>query len=290
MLLNNYSYINSVLGRQFGGLTNPTKYNKPEVMRNYFSQPESGDIERVKRDSFPTGANPPYSLVMGDKGGLISATTTISGTGNISSNLTQGKALSATLSGTSTLSANASLIVQLAAALAGTSELTASAKGVINMAANLAGSGNMAAGLSMLVGLAATLNGAGGISANLRGTASMSADIQVNSGAATTNELVAAIWGAIAANYNEPGTMGQKLNGAASAGDPWGTALPGSYADGEAGKILSQIQVLVDELHKIGGLSLGNPMTVTPTNRTSATINLDITGDGETQTIVTRTT
>jgi hypothetical protein len=78
------------------------------------------------------------------------------------------------------------------------------------------------------------------------------------------------------------------MNSAASAGDPWSTALPGSYADGEAGKILAQIQTLVDELHKIQGLDAANPMTVTPTSRTAGSIDLEITGDGETSTTVAR--
>jgi hypothetical protein len=64
--------------------------------------------------------------------------------------------------------------------------------------------------------------------------------------------------------------------------------LPGSYLSTEAGGILAQIQTLVDELHKIQGLDAANPMTVTPTSRTAGSINLELTGDGENETIVTR--
>jgi hypothetical protein len=288
MLLNNYSYINSVLGRQFGGLTNPTKYKKPEVMRNYFSQPESGDIERVKRDSFPTGTNPPYSLVMGDKGGLISATTTISGVGTVSPYAVMGINMQSTLTGAGDLTSSSSLVAQIAAALSGSGDLSASASGLVQIAASLIGSGNVTVGVSMLVAIQAALNGGSSLDATMRGTADIGANIFVNSGTATTNDLVAAIWNAIAADNNNSGTMGQKLNGAGSAGDPWTTNLPASYADGQAGKILSQIQTLVDELHKIQGLSDGNPLTLTQTNRTAGTINLDLTGDGITNQVVTR--
>ena len=45
---------------------------------------------------------------------------------------------------------------------------------------------------------------------------------------------------------------------------------------------------VVDELHKIQGLDISNPMTVTPTTRDAGSIHLDITGDGETTTTVTR--
>ncbi len=48
------------------------------------------------------------------------------------------------------------------------------------------------------------------------------------------------MWSALAAEYNISGTMGQKLNGAGSAGDPWTTDLTTYTTDGTAGKILQQ--------------------------------------------------
>lgn len=47
-----------------------------------------------------------------------------------------------------------------------------------------------------------------------------------------------AVWDATASSHNTAGTMGNKLNSAASAGDPWNTALPGSYGAGTAGYVL----------------------------------------------------
>jgi hypothetical protein len=44
----------------------------------------------------------------------------------------------------------------------------------------------------------------------------------------------------------------------------------------------------IDELHKLQGLKEGSPMTVTPTSRTVDDIDLEITGDGENTTTVTR--
>lgn len=51
---------------------------------------------------------------------------------------------------------------------------------------------------------------------------------------------------------------------------------------------LAETNTKVDELHKIQGLDPLNEMTVTQHNRTVGTINLDITGNGETLTVVTR--
>lgn len=54
------------------------------------------------------------------------------------------------------------------------------------------------------------------------------------------------------------------------------------------GVLLQQMQVLTAELHRIQGLDIANPMVVTPTQRTAGTIDLDISGDGDTITTVTR--
>ncbi len=46
--------------------------------------------------------------------------------------------------------------------------------------------------------------------------------------------------------------------------------------------------IQVQELYKLQGLDVDNPMTVTPTQRSVDNINLDISGDGENVTVVTR--
>ena len=52
--------------------------------------------------------------------------------------------------------------------------------------------------------------------------------------------------------------------------------------------ITDVVATKVDELHKLQGLDNANPMTVTPALRTAGTIELELTGDGETLTVVTR--
>lgn len=48
----------------------------------------------------------------------------------------------------------------------------------------------------------------------------------------------ASAWDETTAEHLTAGTTGNSLNSAASAGDPWGTALPGAYGAGTAGKII----------------------------------------------------
>lgn len=47
-----------------------------------------------------------------------------------------------------------------------------------------------------------------------------------------------AVWDETLADHLTSGTTGNALNAAGAAGDPWSTALPGSYGDGTAGKIV----------------------------------------------------
>jgi hypothetical protein len=51
---------------------------------------------------------------------------------------------------------------------------------------------------------------------------------------------------------------------------------------------LSTISTKASEVHAIHGLDIANALTVTPTSRTSGAITQAITGDGTTNTVVTR--
>jgi hypothetical protein len=66
----------------------------------------------------------------------------------------------------------------------------------------------------------------------LGGTRSVSVD---------TSGFAPAIWGAAKGDYNAAGTMGNAMNAAASAGDPWATELLGAYTGIQAGNLLNLI-------------------------------------------------
>ena len=68
-------------------------------------------------------------------------------------------------------------------------------------------------------------------------------DAAVSSASAPTAAAVAdAVWEeAITDHSGTPGSVAEALNAAGSAGDPWTTALPGSYTGSQAGKIMADI-------------------------------------------------
>jgi hypothetical protein len=164
-----------------------------------------------------------------------------SGTGTIS-NAAQvaGMAAIASLSGVGVISnAAAGLTVQLVAALTGSGTLTASIIGNLQALASLNGSGTLTGAASALAGLVATVAGTGIVSsASATALGQMVADIFVNQSQATVQEIVDAVWNALASEYNISGTMGNKLNGAGSAGDPWTTDISAYNTANTAGKIL----------------------------------------------------
>jgi hypothetical protein len=235
MLLGNVTQYNANGIRNNGAFgANYTNY-KPSVWFNFYS---ADQVQGAKTLSFPTGTQPPYSWLLPLKGGELSSTTNISGVGSMTSNMLSGKFMTATLSGAGSMVSNMSLITSMTATLAGVGSLSGTMKLTLAMAATLAGVGSLSGSMNMLIPLIATLSGTGSLSGNLKGNARLEATIYVNSGTASTQELVAAIWSALAADYNESGTMGQKLNGAGSAGDPWTTDLTSYNTDGTAGKRL----------------------------------------------------
>jgi hypothetical protein len=80
--------------------------------------------------------------------------------------------------------------------------------------------------------------------ADMRGKAHLSATIEIGS-RPSAFDIIQAVLNAVASQYNIPGTIGNKINSAASAGDPWSAELPGSYTGDEAGKMIDDIKKLV---------------------------------------------
>jgi len=168
----------------------------------------------------------------------------------------------ASLSGSSSVTGDAVASLQALASLTGSGEITTAAlAGAVQAVSALSGAGLVSADVAAMWDMVASVLGtavySGTVSApafpvaELTGNATvaatfyslgfMSAAINVTGDVLTTANVADAIWRALATAYNEPGSMGNKLNSAASAGDPWSTALPGSYADGTAGHLIGNM-------------------------------------------------
>lgn len=243
MLLGNYTPLSANPGRCIThAIPNPYKWRSSGNMYSFYTGDAVVDGE-TEKSSFNNGYVPPYSWVLAPVAGGLGSINEINGDSEFTSSMAMGINILSDITGVGQISsANLSMIVGLLADLAGSGTLSSSMVGVVQMAADLVGQGNVIAGINLLANCVASLNGVGAVTAGLRGDSYMSADIYVNQSTATTNELVYAIWNAIATQFNVAGTMGNKLNGAGSAGDPWTTDLTSYTTDGTAGKKLKELK------------------------------------------------
>lgn len=239
MLLNNYAIRNAGQCRALGGNLDPT-YNYNLGKMNTFYVGHNNIVNVTDRMSQPAeGYRPPYALVLAPKEGGMSMY--IANSGIVTGTSIAGLFGSADLTGEGTISdAAAGLIVEMIASLVGSGSLTASISGQLEAVAVLIGSGDLTAAAGALAGMVANLTGSGALTAGQAALGNMVANIFVNQSEATVEQIVEAVWNAFAAEYNISGTMGQKLNAAGTAGDPWTTDLTSYVTPDTAGLILKQ--------------------------------------------------
>jgi len=172
------------------------------------------------RCGMPSGHLAPSSWNLPQKSGGMSAYTSVVGVGSASGVGALGLNAGAALSGSGGVtSATAQLVISMVANLAGSGTVAAAdLRGYLNAVASLSGSSQTAAAMSAIAWAAAAIDAAGDItSATPFATGSLQATI-LSYGALTPEGIRDTVWGANAASNNVVGTMGQKLNSAASGG------------------------------------------------------------------------
>jgi hypothetical protein len=243
-LLGNMDVFQKNPGRSLSGQSlfgNRSQSNKSGSSRNIYS----GDYNLgfAQFNAVPNGYVHPYCYIIALKSGGMATYRFVTATGEITSaNLAGGRNALATLTGSGDItSANGALIVSATATLSGNNVISGNLLGILNASATLSGNNVVTADLGALAFLVSTLSGSGDASLSAAAQAFISANINVTGDVLTTANVADAIWNAIAASYNTAGTMGNKLNSAGAAGDPWGTNLPGTYSSGTAGYILGTL-------------------------------------------------
>ena len=230
MILANYAQQNRNTVREWGiGFTNPLAQFKAPLFANFWSA-DDGTLNGRQYSAFNNGYNteaawwPAYA-----PGGL--GASEVGGLGTVTASALAVKLALANLTGSGDLEAIGSLIVQAVAALSGSGGVSSAAlRAFLQAAANLTGSGAISASATGLGALLSALTGSGtatGSTATALGE--LEADLTVTGTGLTTANVGQAVWAAIAASNNVPGTMGEKLNDAGSAGNPWATVIEGSY-------------------------------------------------------------
>ena len=160
-----------------------------QMLQMYYGESEGGGLPFTA--SLDTGTEPPYSWHLAEVGGELSSTTMINGTASLTASQQNGINIVATIAGVGTIdTAGLALVTSMIATIAGSGALTGSMVGTVQLAADLAGSGDVTGSLGMLSGLVADLAGSGVISSDLKGKLFMEAQIYINEGQATVDQIV----------------------------------------------------------------------------------------------------
>lgn len=240
-----------------------------------------------RQTAFPNGNLHPYGWMLPRTAGGMSIRSFSSG--EMLSSLIPTISGSIDFTGQGDLTAEASLVVSMICALSGSGSLSAEIVGLLNASIDFEGSGDLEANIFGIANMIVQLHGSGDLEAVIAAYGDMAIDIVVTGTGLSTANVGQAVWESLVSQFaSNPDSAAARLLSAGSAGDPWSTNLPASYTGTQAGNILEQIRVLIDELHKIQGLDPANPMTVTPNSRNSGSIEIQYTGDGETSTTATR--
>lgn len=188
--------------------------------------------------SYPDDMNVPYAYHPAQFAGRMAAYSTIIGSGALSPDLRLTLQAIAALDGSGDVSAFGGLIVQMIAALEGSGTISdADMQAFLLMVAAISGEGGASANISALAELAAQLLGDGEVTTSLTGTGAMSSNILAY-GELTPEGIRDSVWNALASQYNAAGSMGEKLNDAGSASNPWTEVIETGLTAGEIMKIL----------------------------------------------------
>ncbi len=192
---------------------------------------------------YPYGHLHPQSWSMPQKAGALSSYNNLNGLGTINADILAVKLAEAALTGTGELTAIGSLIVQALATITGNGGITAAdLKAFLQAVASIGGSGEISeADLEGLGALIASLTGTGTLDdSTATGIAELIADLVVTGTGLTTANVASAVWGALATSNNSAGSMGEKLNDAGSAGNPWAALLADNVDPDTFGWLLNQ--------------------------------------------------
>jgi len=191
--------------------------------------------------SLPSGYRHPGAWMMPQKPGALSARNTVTGSGSASATALAVKLATADLTGDGDLAAFGSLIVQLVADLVGSGDISdADLKAFLQAVAGIGGTGGISSAQATGLGkLIAAMTGLGSVDSTLTGSGELTADITVTGTGLSTANVGEAVWSALAAANNSAGSMGEKLNDAGSASNPWTEIIESGLTAAEILKLIT---------------------------------------------------
>jgi hypothetical protein len=250
-MLGNGSRLTFGTGRAIGGLYSATSggiRNKGEWSAWRF-QDKATTFKAGA--AYPTGYNGQSAFYNPMVAGEISMR--LEGDSTFAANLYPTRAMSIDMTGSGDLSATAGLVIAMLCAMTGSGTLTAAIEGRLNMSADFTGSGDLDASISGIASMLCDMTGTGDLEATIAAYGNMAIDIVVTGTGLTTANVGQAVWSALAASNNDPDTMGEKLNDAGSAANPWTEVIESGYTAEDVLRILFAVAAGKTTITDLGG-------------------------------------
>jgi hypothetical protein len=235
-LIGNGSNLHKSPGRFLSGPTlsiDRGNFNKSGMNRNKY-------LSLDKKNAVPSGYSPGYSYVIAQNSGGLASYKELESSISNTALLVSGINVSADLDGAISITqAQLDQIIALVASISASISTTdAQLAAVANLIASISASMSVTdAQLGAIVGLIASMTASISVSANNFATAELEADISSQT-ELSPGALAASLWNAVASDYNTSGTMGEKLNDAGSASNPWTEVIESGYTAEEVLRIL----------------------------------------------------
>lgn len=199
-------------------------------------------------NSIPSGYNPNYTWAPAIKGNGLAILDYGSGVVSkalLANAINISNSTWALVGQGSVVQANLQNLVEMLATVVGEGTVFKADMGaILKMIATLTGNGTVnKADMGAIIGFTATVDGSGSVNyANILGKQFMSAHIYVNEAAATTEQIVDAIWDELLADHTIPGSTGKGVADAGSAGNPWSSDTASNNDPGSFGELVQQTQ------------------------------------------------
>jgi hypothetical protein len=257
-----------------GSFSGVLKNQTGNVVKGGFRNRFVGGLDEIF-GGYANGHLAPSSFVLPTIGGSLSSYTeaemTLStGPLDLTPALPMDAAGSLILSGTATLAQIVQLLASGTLSLSGAADLSTIAFAFMDAAGNMTLSGTGTLGLLVEVSASGSmvLSGSALLGARINITASGTmtltpsvalggkAFMEASGGGPTPlspEGLAEAVWNSIAADFNSPGTMGEKLNDSGSASNPWTEVIESGYSAAELLRLLVAVAAGKTDIIDLGG-------------------------------------
>lgn len=236
LICNGYRNGHSPFRHRSGALV--SIYSGGPALRNGYlpGRLHNWNVHTTRDVALPNGNLHPQSWMLPRTGGGMSMR--VWGDGDLSADLIPTYPMTIDFTGAGDFAATAGLIVSMLCAMTGSGSMTATITGLLNASVDFTGDGDMAAAVHGIADMVVDMLGAGDLDATISAYGNMELDIVVTGTGLTTANVGQAVWSALAASNNDAGTMGEKLNDAGSASNPWTEVLESGMTAAEILRVI----------------------------------------------------